>query len=85
MGSSVLAPTPVTPLTAPSVPAFDPDALRRLAGAILLQAVRDAKAGHADALAWLGADPWAETLMDHLDLDPGAVRERLGEIVPQTP
>jgi len=64
-------------------PMLDFVGVRRLCGAILYQAVLDAQAGDAEALTWFVSDPWAESLMESLDLDPRALRERLPRLVPQ--
>ena len=59
-------------------------AYRRLAGAILEQAIRDARSSCPEMAArarhWLIASPWAGDLMDALGVDRGAVADWVSKL-----
>jgi hypothetical protein len=61
-------------------------AYRRLAGAILEQAIRDARSScpemAARARRWLISSPWAGDLMDALGVDRGAVADWVSNMDP---
>jgi hypothetical protein len=61
-------------------------AYRRLAGAILEQAIQDARSScpkmAAEARHWLISSPWAGDLMDALGVDRGAVADWVSNMEP---